>query len=102
MLRRIGLGLAVATALPAQTIRARDSLHTTAARAVIDGVVSDTNLVPLQAAFVSMLGTDIITRRQTKDATSKFIQWHLGLTDEKPETRSRAVWSVTLRAPTPL
>ena len=23
-------------------------------------------------------------------------------TDEKPETRSRAVWSVTLRAPTPL
>jgi hypothetical protein len=29
-------------------------------------------------------GTDIITRRQTKDATSKYIQWHLGLTDEKP------------------
>ena len=23
-------------------------------------------------------------------------------TDEKPDTRSRAVWSVTLRAPTPL
>jgi DNA sulfur modification protein DndB len=34
---------------------------------------------------ICMLGTDIITRRQTKEATSKFIQWHLGLTDEQPE-----------------
>lgn len=33
----------------------------TAARAIgtIDGIVSDTNLVPLQAAFVSVLGTNI-------------------------------------------
>jgi DNA sulfur modification protein DndB len=34
---------------------------------------------------ICMLGSDIITRRQTKEATSKFIQYQLGLIDEKPE-----------------
>jgi DNA sulfur modification protein DndB len=34
---------------------------------------------------ICMLGSDIITRRQTKDATSKYIQWKLGLTDDLPE-----------------
>ncbi len=32
-----------------------------------------------------MLGTDIVTRRQTRDATSKFIQWQLGLIEQMPE-----------------
>jgi DNA sulfur modification protein DndB len=33
---------------------------------------------------ICMLGTDIITRRQTREATAKYIQWKLGLLDEKP------------------
>jgi DNA sulfur modification protein DndB len=33
---------------------------------------------------ICMLGSDIITRRQTREATSKYIQWKLGLLDEKP------------------
>ena len=33
---------------------------------------------------ICMLGGDIITRRQTRDATSKYIQWKLGILDEKP------------------
>ena len=31
-----------------------------------------------------MLGGDIITRRQTRDDTAKYIQWKLGILDEKP------------------
>lgn len=31
-----------------------------------------------------MLGGDIITRRQTREATAKYIQWKLGILDEKP------------------
>lgn len=34
---------------------------------------------------ICMLGTDIVTRRQTREATSKYIQWKLGLLDRKPE-----------------
>jgi DNA sulfur modification protein DndB len=34
---------------------------------------------------ICMLGTEIVTRRQTREATSKFIQWHLGLIEEMPE-----------------
>jgi len=33
---------------------------------------------------ICMLGNDIITRRQTREATAKYIQWKLGLIDEKP------------------
>jgi DNA sulfur modification protein DndB len=33
---------------------------------------------------ICMLGGDIITRRQTREATSKYIQWKLGILDEKP------------------
>jgi hypothetical protein len=33
-----------------------------------------------------MLGSDIINRRQTREATAKYIQWRLGLTQEKPDT----------------
>ena len=33
---------------------------------------------------ICMLGSDIITRRQTREATTKYIQWKLGLIDEKP------------------
>ncbi|MDX6670641.1 MAG: sulfur modification protein DndB [Solirubrobacteraceae bacterium] len=33
---------------------------------------------------ICMLGSDIITRRQTREATSKYIQWKLGVLDEKP------------------
>ena len=33
---------------------------------------------------ICMLGSDIITRRQTREATSKYIQWKLGIIDEKP------------------
>jgi DNA sulfur modification protein DndB len=33
---------------------------------------------------ICMLGNDIITRRQTREATSKYIQWHLGLIADKP------------------
>jgi DNA sulfur modification protein DndB len=33
---------------------------------------------------ICMLGRDIITRRQTREATAKYIQWKLGLIDEKP------------------
>jgi DNA sulfur modification protein DndB len=33
---------------------------------------------------ICMLGTDIITRRQTREATAKYIQWKLGLIDERP------------------
>jgi DNA sulfur modification protein DndB len=34
---------------------------------------------------ICMLGTDIITRRQTKDAMTKYITWKLGLSAEKPQ-----------------
>jgi len=34
---------------------------------------------------ICMLGGDIITRRQTREATSKYIQRKLGILDEKPE-----------------
>lgn len=34
---------------------------------------------------ICMLGSDIITRRQTREATSKFIQWKLGILDSKPD-----------------
>jgi DNA sulfur modification protein DndB len=34
---------------------------------------------------ICMLGSDIITRRQTREATSKYIQWKLGVLDEKPD-----------------
>lgn len=33
---------------------------------------------------ICMLGNDIITRRQTREATAKYIQWHLGLLADKP------------------
>lgn len=33
---------------------------------------------------ICMLGNDIITRRQTREATARYIQWHLGLIDDKP------------------
>ncbi len=33
---------------------------------------------------ICMLGTDIITRRQTREATTKYIQWKLGLINERP------------------
>ncbi len=33
---------------------------------------------------ICMLGSDIITRRQTREATAKYIQWKLGLIDQKP------------------
>ena len=33
---------------------------------------------------ICMLGSDIITRRQTREATAKYIQWKLGVIDEKP------------------
>jgi DNA sulfur modification protein DndB len=33
---------------------------------------------------VCMLGGDIITRRQTREATANYIRWHLGLISEKP------------------
>ena len=35
---------------------------------------------------ICMLGSDIINRRQTREATAKYIQWPLGLTQEKPGT----------------
>jgi DNA sulfur modification protein DndB len=31
-----------------------------------------------------MLGSDIITRRQTREAMSKYIAWHLGIESERP------------------
>lgn len=34
---------------------------------------------------IAMLGNDIITRRQTKDAMTKYIEWELGLVAQKPE-----------------
>lgn len=33
---------------------------------------------------ICMLGNDIITRRQTRQATADYIRWHLGLIAEKP------------------
>lgn len=33
---------------------------------------------------ICMLGSDIITRRQTREATARYIEWKLGLVDEKP------------------
>lgn len=33
---------------------------------------------------ICILGTDIITRRQTREATARYIEWKLGLEDEKP------------------
>jgi DNA sulfur modification protein DndB len=34
---------------------------------------------------ICMLGGDIITRRQTREAMAKYIMWKMGLLDEKPE-----------------
>lgn len=33
---------------------------------------------------ICMLGNDIVTRRQTREATADYIRWHLGLIAEKP------------------
>ena len=33
---------------------------------------------------ICMIGNDIITRRQTREATADYIRWHLGLIAEKP------------------
>ncbi|PLS84267.1 MAG: DNA sulfur modification protein DndB [Actinobacteria bacterium] len=33
---------------------------------------------------ICMLGNDIVTRRQTREATADYIKWHLGLIAEKP------------------
>jgi DNA sulfur modification protein DndB len=33
---------------------------------------------------ICMIGTDIVTRRQTREATAHFIEWKLGLRDERP------------------
>jgi len=33
---------------------------------------------------ICMLGHDIVTRRQTREATADYIRWHLGLIAEKP------------------
>lgn len=33
---------------------------------------------------ICMLGNDIITRRQTREATARYIEWHLGLLNDKP------------------
>jgi DNA sulfur modification protein DndB len=35
---------------------------------------------------ICMLGSDVVTRRQTKDATAQYIKWKLGLTSTKPQT----------------
>lgn len=35
---------------------------------------------------ISMLGTDVVTRRQTKDATAEYIKWKLGITSSRPQT----------------
>ncbi len=35
---------------------------------------------------ICMLGSDVVTRRQTKDATAQYIKWQLGLTSSKPQT----------------
>ena len=35
---------------------------------------------------ICMLGTDVVTRRQTKDATAQYIKWKLGLTSSRPQT----------------
>ncbi len=34
---------------------------------------------------ICMIGPDIVTRRQTKDATARFLEWKLGLREERPE-----------------
>jgi DNA sulfur modification protein DndB len=34
---------------------------------------------------ICMLGSDIVTRRQTKEATAAYIKWKLGLTSTKPD-----------------
>jgi DNA sulfur modification protein DndB len=34
---------------------------------------------------ICMIGTDIVTRRQTREATIRFIEWKLGLQDAPPE-----------------
>lgn len=34
---------------------------------------------------ICMIGRDILTRRQTREATAAFIEWKLGLTDAPPE-----------------
>src|SRR6478609_5534790 len=50
---------AVPAQAQAQTRVGPGAVSATAGRGIIDGVVSDTGLVPLQAAFVSILGTNI-------------------------------------------
>jgi hypothetical protein len=55
----ITLSLAVVPAAGAQARVGPGSVSTTAGRGIIDGIVSDTGLSPLQAAFVSILGTNI-------------------------------------------
>jgi DNA sulfur modification protein DndB len=34
---------------------------------------------------ICMIGTDIVTRRQTKAATARAVMWYLGLTENKPQ-----------------
>jgi DNA sulfur modification protein DndB len=34
---------------------------------------------------ITMLGNDVVTRRQTKETTAKYIKWKLGLLPSKPE-----------------
>jgi len=53
------LTLAAASPLTAQDRVGPASISKNAARGVIDGVISDTSLAPLQGAFVSILGTQI-------------------------------------------
>lgn len=55
------VALAASLSVDAQVPPARVNATTGAARALgtIDGIVSDTNLVPLQGAFVNVLGTNI-------------------------------------------
>ncbi len=46
---------------------------------------------------IAMLGTDVVTRRQTKDATANYIKWKLGLRDERPQTVLAAASEVAFR-----
>ncbi len=55
----LALSLAVVPSVQAQARVGPGSVATTAGRGIIEGVVSDTGLSPLQAAFVSILGTNI-------------------------------------------
>jgi DNA sulfur modification protein DndB len=35
---------------------------------------------------IAMLGTDVVTRRQTREATAEYIKWKLGISKNRPET----------------